>query len=152
MSAVTQPFLLAHLTDALMRELLAPLSAPTNLLPGNHDDRDALRRHFGLPGTGAEPVQYVAELGPSPLVVLDSTCPAMDRGELDEARLDWVEAQLAAAPTLIAMHHPPLITGSPLSGRFCVPAGRVWCQPRPPSCTGSVAKPVQALQSRRRVG
>ena len=28
---------------------------PTYVLPGNHDDRATIRRHFGLPGAGAEP-------------------------------------------------------------------------------------------------
>jgi 3',5'-cyclic AMP phosphodiesterase CpdA len=110
---------------ALVRELLAPLSAPTYVLPGNDDGRDALRRHFGLPGTGAEPVQYSVKLGPSRLVVLDSTCPGADRGEFDEARLGVLVAELAAAPavpTLIAMHHPPLITGSPAWDAICLSA------------------------------
>ena len=58
------------------RELLEPLDAPLYVLPGNHDDRLALRRHFEVPAGSAEPVQYVAELGPLRLVALDSTRPA----------------------------------------------------------------------------
>src|SRR3954469_3896732 len=38
-----------------VRGLLAPLGAPTYVLPGNHDDRAALRRQSALPGAGAEP-------------------------------------------------------------------------------------------------
>src|SRR6188472_299644 len=41
-----------------VRELLAPLEAPVYVLPGNHDDRAALHRHFGVPGSGGAPVQY----------------------------------------------------------------------------------------------
>jgi 3',5'-cyclic AMP phosphodiesterase CpdA len=55
------------------------------------------------------------DLGPLRLVVLDSTIPDEDPGALDGERLAWLEAELAAAPeqlTLIAMHHPPLITVS----------------------------------------
>lgn len=110
---------------ALVRELLAPLSAPTYVLPGNTDGRDVLRRHFGLPGTGAEPIRYSVEFGPWRLVVLDSTSPGVDRGELDEAGLDWLEAELAAAPavsTLIATHHPPLLTGSVAWDAICLSA------------------------------
>jgi 3',5'-cyclic-AMP phosphodiesterase len=117
-----------HASDdeyALARKLLAPLSTPTYVLPGNVDCRDALRRHFGLPGTGTEPVQYSVQLGPLRLVVLDSTCPGADRGELDAARLDWLEAELAGAPvvpTVIAMHHPPLVTGSSAWDAICLSA------------------------------
>jgi Icc protein len=99
-----------------VRELLAPLQVPLYVLPGNHDDRAALRRHFGLAGAGGEPVQYAADLGPLRLVVVDSTCPGVDPGAVDDERLSWLDAELAAVPdvpTLIAMHHPPLVTGIP---------------------------------------
>jgi 3',5'-cyclic-AMP phosphodiesterase len=108
-----------HAVDAeyeQVRELLAPLEAPLYVLPGNHDDRLALRRHFGVPGTDGEPVQYAADLGVLRLVVLDSKRAGEDRGELDANRLAWLEATLAAAPrvpTLLALHHPPLETGIP---------------------------------------
>lgn len=99
-----------------VRELLAPVEAPLYVLPGNHDDRLALRRHFDVPGADRQPVQYAADLGPLRLVVLDSTRAGEDRGELDADRLAWLEVTLAAAPgipTLLALHHPPLATGIP---------------------------------------
>ena len=98
-----------------VRELLAPLRAPLHVLAGNHDDRRALHRHFGVPGADGEPVQYSADLGPVRLVVLDTTIPGKDPGALDGGRLDWLDAELAAAPeapTIVAMHHPPVLTGS----------------------------------------
>jgi 3',5'-cyclic-AMP phosphodiesterase len=99
-----------------VQEALEPLEMPVHVLPGNHDDRDALHRHFGVPGTDGEPVQYAVELGPLRLVVVDSTAPGHEHGELDGERLGWLDAELATAPerpTLIAMHHPPLCTGAP---------------------------------------
>jgi len=54
------------------------------------------------------------DLGPMRLVVLDSTRPGEDPGELDADRLRWLDAELAGAPdrvTLIALHHPPVSTG-----------------------------------------
>ena len=99
-----------------VRELVGRLSAPIYPLPGNHDRREALRRNFDLAGYGAEPVQYAADLGPLRLVVLDTTRPGEDAGELDAERLRWLDAELRAhphTPTLIAMHHPPLLTGIP---------------------------------------
>lgn len=107
-----------------VRELLAPLDAPLHVLPGNHDDRLALRRNFGVPGADGEAVQYAADLGPLRLVVLDSTRPGEDRGELDADRLAWLEVTLAAAPstpTLLALHHPPLATGIPGFDRIGLP-------------------------------
>ena len=98
-----------------VRELLAPLGSPVYVLPGNHDDRGALYRHFGVPGADGQPVQYAADLGPLRLVALDSTRPGKDPGALDAERLAWLDAELAAAPemlTLLAMHHPPLSTGA----------------------------------------
>jgi 3',5'-cyclic-AMP phosphodiesterase len=117
-----------HAADAeyeQVLELLAPLQAPLYVLPGNHDDRRALRRHFGVPGADGEPVQYSVDLGPLRLVVLDTTRPGEDPGALDTERLGWLDAELAAAPhapTLLAMHHPPLVTGVPALDDFGLPA------------------------------
>src|SRR5439155_25479811 len=57
----------------LVRELLAQIGAPFYVLPGNHDHRDTLRRHFDLDGTAGTPVQYAVSLGPLQLVAPDST-------------------------------------------------------------------------------
>ena len=117
-----------HATDAeyeQVRKLLAPIEAPLYVLPGNHDERLALRRHFGVPGGDGEPVQYAADLGPLRLVVLDSKRAGEDRGELDADRLAWLESTLAAAPgvpTLLALHHPPLATGIPAFDELGLPA------------------------------
>jgi len=109
-----------HATDAeyeQVRELLAPIAGALHVLPGNHDDRRALHRHFGVPGADGEPVQYAVDLGALRLVVLDTTIPGEDPGSLDAGRLAWLDATLAAAPdavTLVAMHHPPIRTGIPV--------------------------------------
>jgi 3',5'-cyclic AMP phosphodiesterase CpdA len=108
-----------------VRELLAPLRAPLCVLPGNHDDRRALHRHFGVPGADGEPVQYSVDLGPLKLIVLDTTRPGEDPGALDAERLDWLDAELATAPALptaLAMHHPPLVTGVPAWDELGLPA------------------------------
>lgn len=116
-----------HAADAeyeQARELAARLGAPLYVLAGNHDDRASLRRHFDVSGAEGEPVQYAADLGPLRLVVLDSTRPGEDRGELDADRLAWLEATLAAAPdapTLVALHHPPLEIGIPAFDRDALP-------------------------------
>lgn len=101
---------------ATVRELLAPLGPGVHPIPGNHDVRAPLREAFGLPGEGGEPVSYAVDLGPLRLIALDSTIPDGEAGALDEGRLEWLGAELARAPeqpTVIAMHHPPLLTGIP---------------------------------------
>jgi 3',5'-cyclic-AMP phosphodiesterase len=92
---------------ARVRELLAPLPMPVHVLPGNHDDPAAMREHFPLDGHG--PYRYTTGCGGLRLVACDTSLPGRDDGELD---LDWLEAQLdGSAPTIVAMHHPPLLTG-----------------------------------------
>jgi 3',5'-cyclic-AMP phosphodiesterase len=108
-----------------VREILAPLNAPMYVLAGNHDDRRALHRHFGVPGANGEPVQYAVDLGPLRLVVVDTTRPGEEAGALDAERLGWLDAELATAPeapTLVAMHHAPLVTGVPALDECGLPA------------------------------
>jgi 3',5'-cyclic AMP phosphodiesterase CpdA len=117
-----------HAADAeyeQVRELLAPLQALPYVLPGNHDDRDALRRHFGVSGAAGDPVRYSVDLGQLRIIVLDTTRPGEDPGELDADALDWLDAELAAAPelpTLLAMHHPPVATAVPAWDELALPA------------------------------
>ena len=101
------------------------IDSPCYALPGNHDDRDGLRRHFGIPGEPRTPVQYAVEVGGLRILMLDSTRPGADAGELDTGRLAWVEDALSAdprTPTLLAMHHPPLVTHAPGLDRLALAA------------------------------
>ena len=97
---------------------IAPLEAaglPVYLMPGNHDDRTALRRSFpahAYLGDG-EFVQYAVDVGPLRLLALDTLVPMRSEGVLDAERLSWLDAQLAACtdrPVVVAMHHPPFET------------------------------------------
>jgi 3',5'-cyclic-AMP phosphodiesterase len=95
-------------------EIVSGIGAPLYVLPGNHDDRGALRRHFGVPGADHQPLQYAVDLGPLRLVVVDTVRVGEDRGELDAGRLAWLRSALDEAsetPTVVALHHPPLRTG-----------------------------------------
>jgi 3',5'-cyclic AMP phosphodiesterase CpdA len=100
---------------ARVRELLAPLTVPVHPIPGNHDDRDALREAFAdHPGVaGADGfVQYATACGPLRILMLDTLVPRSPAGRLDAERLAWLAGELEdPAPTLIAMHHPPIPTG-----------------------------------------
>lgn len=101
---------------ATARELLERIGVPVYPLSGNHDDGAALRSAFDLPGEANGLVQYAVDLGPLRLVVADTTLPGEDRGELDAARLAWLDETLAASdrPTVVALHHPPFVLGSPV--------------------------------------
>lgn len=101
---------------AQARVVLERLGAPLHVLVGNHDDREGLRRHFDVPAADGEFVSYAAYLGPVRLVALDTKHAGSEAGQLDEARAGWLERVLAEdheTITLLAMHHPPLVTGVP---------------------------------------
>ncbi len=101
----------------LLRELLSPLPMPLFLMPGNHDERAALRASF--PDHAYlrqwEPfIQYVIDQFPIRLIALDSVIPLQGGGTLCAERLAWLDRALAASPkspTVVALHHPPFITG-----------------------------------------
>lgn len=100
-----------------LKKLLAPLPMPVYLLVGNHDDRAALREvfddHAYLHADG-EFVHYAVDIGPLRLIALDSQMPQQSGGQLCEARLAWLDSQLAATqnqPVVLALHHPPFVSG-----------------------------------------
>ncbi len=68
-----------------LRELLAPLTMPVYLIPGNHDERGALRDEFSdhayLP-RDSEFLQYVVDEYPLRLIALDTVVPREGGGTL----------------------------------------------------------------------
>lgn len=100
-----------------LRQILKNLTIPLFVIPGNHDDREALRDafrdHAYLPSDG--PLHYAIETLPMRLIGLDSTrSHRRPGGELDRERLDWFDATLAAEPkrpTFVFLHHPPFDIG-----------------------------------------
>jgi 3',5'-cyclic-AMP phosphodiesterase len=106
------------------RSLLDRLSVPLYVLPGNHDDRDGLRRHFDhLPDTPL--LNYAVELRSVRLVALDTKRDGSDSGQVDADSLRWLEQTLAEDPTtpaLLALHHPPIVTGIATMDAIGIPA------------------------------
>jgi Icc protein len=99
---------------ARLRELLAPLAMPLFVIPGNHDDREALRAAFpeSLPAEGF--LQYAVEDFPVRLLALDTNLPGAGGGLICAERARWLAARLAEQPeqpTVVFMHHPPFRTG-----------------------------------------
>ena len=99
-----------------LRALLAPLPMPYYLVPGNHDERGALRSVFSDHAylRQWQPyVQYAIDDWPVRLVALDTVIPGQGGGRLDAERLAWLDRTLAAErqkPTIVVMHHPPFPT------------------------------------------
>ena len=121
--------LVAEGTDeeyGVLRDSMRTLTAPVYLIPGNHDDRDGMRRafpdHAYLPKDGNF-LQYVIDDYPVRLIALDTLVPGENGGWLCAERLAWLEARLAEAPerpTVIFMHHPPFVSGiAELDGIRC---------------------------------
>ncbi len=101
----------------MLAELLEPLQAPVLAIPGNHDDRDRLRAVFpDLPWADAEHASWSIHHHDVTVIGLDTTIPGRPGAALDDERAEWLDRALAAADetpgsTLLAMHHPPFLSG-----------------------------------------
>jgi Icc protein len=114
----------APATYQALHSTLGPLAPRARPLPGNHDDRDALRSAFpepaAAPDAAAPPpdrIVFAERVGGWHLVGLDSRLPGEDAGRLGPEQLAWLGEQLAAhagVPTVIFVHHPPVPTGHPV--------------------------------------
>ena len=95
-------------------ELLAECPFPVWPMVGNHDTREALVEAFPQVRLDGGFVQYALEADGLRILLLDTFEPGRHGGAFCEARAEWLTAQLAAAPaapTLIFMHHPPVVSG-----------------------------------------
>ncbi len=100
-----------------LAELLAPVTQPIYAVPGNHDDRDRFRAHFHqLPWVDAAHASWTLRHLDVTIVGLDTTVPGKPGAAFDDERAAWLDRTLADAdaaglPTLLAMHHPPFLSG-----------------------------------------
>jgi Icc protein len=101
---------------AALRDLLSTLDMPVYLIPGNHDERAAMRRAFpdhAYLRQSPEFINYAIEDHPVRIVGLDTTVPGKPGGLVCAVRLAWLDAKLAEKPdraTVVLMHHPPFHT------------------------------------------
>lgn len=101
-----------------LRNMLAGLSIPLFLLPGNHDDRALLAKclpeHSYLP-QGNEKAHFVIDRPDAPLIVgLDAVVPRCEHAYVGDDELAWLARTLnerPSRPTMLMMHHPPVPTG-----------------------------------------
>ena len=97
-----------------LREMLGSRMDRTWLVPGNHDDREHLRRVFADRAPAAGPLTFAFDAGKWRVLGLDTHVPGQVSGRLDPEQLGWLDAELAgepARPCLVFCHHPPVPCG-----------------------------------------
>lgn len=97
-------------------DLIKPLKMPVFVLAGNHDNPSVMSEVFAA--TPYFPVsdstfQYAIEDFPFRILALNSHADDTELPEFSDQRLVWLADQLDQSddPTLIAIHHPPMLTG-----------------------------------------
>lgn len=97
---------------ANVKALLAPLSLPILVVPGNHDVRTIMKQALSDP-----PFRYCGSLsfGNWLIVGIDSCVDSAAHGEVEHAELARLEHTVTASKAdhvLVCVHHPPLEVGS----------------------------------------
>ena len=108
-------------TYLAVREALGESCQRVRIVPGNHDDRAALRAAFPQTSTGpAERVTFEATLGSWQVIGIDSQRPGESPGAIGADQLEWLRRRLESSQqhTLLLMHHPPILVGSPWLDRI----------------------------------
>lgn len=94
--------------------LLEKCPMPIHAIPGNHDSRDGMLHAFPNTPTHDGFLQYAVEQDGLRILFLDTLEVGRHGGGFCEIRRDWLKAELNAhpdTPTLIFMHHPPIVSG-----------------------------------------
>lgn len=102
---------------AALQHLFESLGIPVLALPGNHDDAEQLAQTF--PGSPVDSVEVTA-FGPWQIIRLNSCLAGKTEGRLSKKVLAELESLLASGqrPRLIAVHHQPVIVGSPWIDKY----------------------------------
>lgn len=98
---------------ALAREMEA-LPFPVRALAGNHDSREELLRAFPDTTGHGDFIHYAIEQEGLLVLCLDTMEAGRHGGAFCDARAAWLAGQLAEhrdTPTVIFMHHPPVVSG-----------------------------------------
>jgi 3',5'-cyclic AMP phosphodiesterase CpdA len=99
---------------AALAELVSGSGVPVWPMVGNHDTREALLAAFPDVSLDGGFVHYVVEREGLRVILLDTLEPGRHGGAFCELREAWLSRQLDVAPdtpTLIFMHHPPVVSG-----------------------------------------
>ena len=94
-----------------LRDLLGDWLSRCHLIPGNHDNREAIRAVFPeVVADDADFISFSVDAAGWRLVGLDSLVEGETYGKIARQQLDWLERQLSQhpdQPTMLFLHHPP---------------------------------------------
>jgi 3',5'-cyclic-AMP phosphodiesterase len=97
-------------------ELMEGFPLPWMAVPGNHDNREAMRTAFTgapwLPKSG--PIQWLHDFGPFVMIGLDTVLEGAHHGWLSDEGHDFLDGALsrnAHRPVVVATHHPWMHSG-----------------------------------------
>ncbi|MEM8813401.1 MAG: phosphodiesterase [Pseudomonadota bacterium] len=103
---------------SVARPILEQLKAPYAVIAGNHDSAADLKTCFAdrewasqMPG---DSLQFAVAIGDVRLIGLNSAVAGKPYGNLDDQELAWLADRLAEFrddPVIVALHHPPIVTG-----------------------------------------
>lgn len=100
---------------ATLAETLSSIEAPVLVVPGNHDSRTITRRTFpDHEWVAADHLSWVRDIGGVRIIGLDSMREGYHGAEFDAARAEFLAGVLDQpheGSTLLAMHHPPFLSG-----------------------------------------
>lgn len=95
----------------LFNDIMSHCPVQVLAIPGNHDNRKAMRSKLSLPDNcHPEFIQYSVIKNNIRLILLDSLQVNNAEGFLCKERLSWLETELSThrvMPTLVFTHHPP---------------------------------------------
>jgi 3',5'-cyclic AMP phosphodiesterase CpdA len=112
----------AHASYERIKRLIARIPFPVHLMAGNHDDREEMLAAFPDCPISEGFVQYAIEVNGLRILCLDTLEHGRHGGAFCETRAAWLARELEEhrdVPTMLMMHHPPII------------AGIEWMDPRP---------------------
>lgn len=99
-----------------LQKLLSALSIPVLVVPGNHDNRNALRQIFfsDKHTTRAGTLDYQETFENVQVLGVDTVIDGELSGRLSDDQLSWLKSKLlheCGDHTVVLMHHPPFPTG-----------------------------------------
>ncbi|WP_028116058.1 3',5'-cyclic-AMP phosphodiesterase [Ferrimonas senticii] len=110
-------------TYRLFEQMMTTLPVPTFVLPGNHDKPHSMQQAFA-----GDKVHYGRRVvaGNWQILLLDSTVAGRPSGHLSDNELDWLGRmlqQFGEMPTVVALHHNPVLTECVWLDQHCLANG-----------------------------